>query len=107
MNFTKISRELLQSLKFRVMNDFDRNGFAGVSSPVPLIASNDDEGILVVIDGNRAELYAEDGCANFDCVDVCDNICDLPFKSQKQIKIEAEIEAMEKALENLKSQLAE
>ena len=74
MNFTRISRQLISSMDFRVMSDFDKNGFAGVESPVPLIAENEDEGILMVVDGQRAELYAYDGCANFECVDVCENI---------------------------------
>ena len=79
MNFTRISRELLSSMNFRVMSDFDKNGFAGVCSPVPLIADNDDEGILVVIDGDRAELYAYDGCANFECIDTVESVCELPY----------------------------
>ena len=77
MNYTKISRELLKSLDFKVMTDSDRNGFAGAMSPVSLIADNEDEGICVVIDGGRAELYAFDGCANFECIDICENICEL------------------------------
>lgn len=106
MNYTKISRELIASLNFRTFTKQDYYGFSGVSSPVPLIAENDAEGILMVIDGDVAELYAYDGCANFDCIDQCDDIRHLPFKSEKQLKIEAEIEAMEIALKNLKSQLA-
>ena len=78
MNYTKISRELLKSLNFKVMTDSDRNGFAGAMSPVSLIADNEDEGICVIIDGGRAELYAYDGCANFECIDYCDDICELP-----------------------------
>ena len=79
MNFTKISRPLLKSLNFKVMSDFDRNGFLGCESPVSLIADNEDEGICVVIDGNRAELYAYDGCANFEMIDTVENICELPY----------------------------
>lgn len=105
MNMTKISRELIKSLNFRVFTQNDYYGFSGVESPVPLIAENDDEGILMIIDGNYAELYAYDGCANFDCIDTCDNIRELPFKTEKQLKIEAEIKAMEKALAELKKTL--
>ena len=100
MNYTKISRELLKTLNFRVFDKNDYFGFSGVSSPIPLIAENDAEGILMIIDGDTAELYAYDGCANFECVDVCDNIRDLPVKSPVQIKIEklkaelAELELM-------------
>lgn len=74
MVLTKISRELLRSMDFRVFSNADYNGFAGVSSPVPLIADNEDEGICVVIDGARAELYCFDGCANFECVDFVEDI---------------------------------
>lgn len=74
MIYTKISRELMNSMNFRVMSDFEKNGFLGCESPVPLIAENDDEGIMMVVDGDVAELYAYDGCANFDLIDTCENI---------------------------------
>jgi len=79
MNFTLISRPLLKLIDFRVMSETDKYGFAGVESPVPLIGEIEDEGILVVIDGAHAELYAFDGCGNFDCVDTCENINELPY----------------------------
>lgn len=79
MKFTVISRPLLKTINFRVMSDFDKNGFAGVESPVPLIGEIEDEGILVVIDGAHAELYCFDGTGNFDCVDSCENINELPY----------------------------
>lgn len=96
MNYTKISRELLKTLNFRVFEKSDYFGFAGVSSPVPLIAENDAEGICVIIDGDYAELYAYDGCANFEMIDSVNNIRELPAKSAIQIKID-----------NLKRELAE
>lgn len=105
MNFTKISRELIKSLNFRVFTHQDYNGFCGVQSPVPLIAENEDEGILMIIDGNRAELYAHDGCANFEFLDACEDIIGLPYKSEKQLRIEAEIASMEKAIAALKLEL--
>lgn len=101
----KITRELLESLTFRVFTENDYYGFAGVQSPVPLIAENEEEGIVVVIDGDFAELYADDGCANFDCIDTCDNVRELMYKSPKQIAIEAEIATMEAALAALKETL--
>ena len=79
MKFTVISRPLLESINFRVMTETDKYGFAGVQSPVPLIGENEDEGILVVIDGAHAELYAFDGDGNFECVDSCENINELPY----------------------------
>lgn len=105
MNYTKISRELIKSLEFREMEDFDRQCFAGVESPIALIGDNEDEGILMVIDGGRAELYAYDGCANFDLIDTCEDIRSLPRKTEKQIRIEAEIAKMEEAIVALKNEL--
>ena len=61
MNMTKISRELMKSLTFRPFSKNDYYGFCGVSSPVPMIAENEDEGIMMIIDGDYAELYAYDG----------------------------------------------
>ena len=105
MNFTKISRNLISSLEFREFGPTDYFGFAGVESPIPLIAENDDEGICVIIDGEKAELYAYDGCANFDLIDSVESIRQLPVKSEREIKIEAEIAQLEKSLANLKAQL--
>jgi hypothetical protein len=105
MIYTKISRALLASMNFRPFEQTDYYGFAGVSSPCPMIGEVEAEGITVIIDGDYAELYAYDGCANFDCVDTCANIRELPFKTEKQLRIEAEIEAMEKSLAALKAEL--
>lgn len=90
----KITRDLLSSLEFRPFTKNDYYGFSGVSSPVPLIAETDK--ICVIIDGDTAELYSFDIDGSFDCVDVCDNIRDLPTKSAVQIKID-----------NLKRELAD
>lgn len=105
MNYTKISRELIASLSFREMDNFDIQSFNGVESPIALIGDNEDEGILMVIDGGRAELYSYDGCANFDCIDTCEDIRLLPRKTERELKIEAEIERMEKAIASLKNEL--
>lgn len=105
MNYTKISRELIKSLSFREFTQNDYYGFAGVNSPIPLIADKEDEGILMIIDGAYAELYAYDGDGAFDVVDTVDNINELPYKTEKQIRVEAEIAAMEEALANLKNEL--
>jgi len=100
----KITRELLESLTFRVFTKNDYYGFAGVQSPVPLISDNTD--VLVIIDGCYAELYANLN-GNGDADDVCDDIRELMYKSPKQIAVEAEIAAMEEALAKLKSSLTE
>jgi hypothetical protein len=105
MKMTKISRELLSSMTFRPFTQNDYYGFEGVESPVPLIAENEDEGICVIIDGDYAELYAFDGCANFDLIDQCDSIRELPIKTDKQIRIEAEIVKLQEAIGALKREL--
>ena len=98
----KITRELLESLTFRPFAKNDYYGFNGVQSPCPMIS--DDTNVLVIIDGDYAELYAnlnDTGEAD----DVCENIRELPYKTEKQLRIEAEIAVMEKALSELKSSL--
>jgi hypothetical protein len=70
-----IDREFLSSLTFRVMTEDDKQGFAGVQSPVPLIAEN--EYCLVIIDGDRCEVYGED--ADFGPEFVCEAISELPY----------------------------
>jgi hypothetical protein len=105
MLYTKISRLLIDTLEFRKFSTTDHFGFAGVSSPLPLIAENEDEGILMIIDGDTAELYAFDGSGGMDCVDVCDNIRELPYKTERELRIEAEIAAMEQSLAVLRETL--
>jgi hypothetical protein len=73
---TKFDREFFSSLKFRVFSPDDYYGFAGVTSPVPLIAENDD--YLVIIDGCYAEIYTTSGFENCDGPEVqIDDIRDL------------------------------
>lgn len=105
MNYTKISRELLKAIEFRPFEQHDYFGFSGVSSPVPMIGELESEGIVVVIDGDTAELYAFDGDGSADCVDVCDNIRDLPYKTEVQLAAEAEIAKLEASIEKLKTLL--
>ena len=70
-----IDREFLKSLTFRVMDEDDKVGFAGVQSPVPLIAENED--CLVSIDGDRCEVYGDD--SDFGPEFVCEAISELPY----------------------------
>lgn len=86
-NEMKITRSLLSSLNFRVFTKNDYFGFSGVESPVPLIAENDEKGICVIIDGNCAELYKFDIDGSFDCVDICENIRELPSDAEIKRKI--------------------
>ena len=105
MNYTKISRQLIESMNFRPFTKTDWYGFQGCESPMPFIAENDDEGILMIIDGDYCELYAADGDGSFEPIDTCDSIRQLPYKSPEQIAIEAEIKKMEDALAALKAKL--
>jgi hypothetical protein len=102
MKFTVISRELIKSLTFRPFDKTDYYAFSGVESPIPLIAENEDEGILMIVDGPIAELYADTGDGGYDCVDVCDDIRLLPMKSERERKIEI----LEKELAELKAMVA-
>jgi len=70
-----ISRKFLSSLNFRVMTESDKMGFAGVSSPVPLIAEYGSK-YLVIIDGCYAEVT---DCDELQLVDSCDDINELPY----------------------------
>lgn len=69
----KITREFLQNLNFKVMSEFDKQGFAGVQSPVPMIAET--EQYLIVLDGNYCEIYDENG----ELTDSCSDVCELPY----------------------------
>lgn len=90
----KISRRLLSQLTFRPFTKTDYYGFSGVSSPVPFIAETDK--IVVIIDGDSAELYEFDVDGTFECVDVCENIRELPSESE-----------VEKRIAQLKAELAQ
>ena len=50
-----VTREFLRSLVFRPFTAEDYYGFAGVQSPVPMIAETQER--LVVIDGVHCEVY--------------------------------------------------
>jgi hypothetical protein len=70
-----ITRDFLAGLSFRVMSETDKMGFAGVSSPVPLIAEFGDN-YLVIIDG----CYCEVSDVNeLEVVDTCDDIRELSY----------------------------
>ena len=70
-----ITRKFLSGLNFSVMTETDKMGFAGVQSPVPLIAEN--EYCLVIIDGDRCEVYGDD--SDFGPAEICDDISALPY----------------------------
>ena len=101
----KITRELIESLEFRVFTQNDYYGFSGVLSPVPLIAEGIRNGseFVVIIDGDYAELYVQE--YDEGAIDTCENIRELQYKTEKQLRIEAEIAKMEEALAALKAEL--
>ena len=70
-----ITREFLKTVQFRVMNESDKEGFAGVQSPVPMIGEVDN--FLVIIDGDRCEVYGED--SDFGPSDVCESVSNLSY----------------------------
>ena len=70
-----ITRDLLASLEFRVMDKNDRMGFMGCESPVSLIAEYGTK-YLVVIDGSYAEICDVE---ELQLVDSCDDIRQLPY----------------------------
>jgi hypothetical protein len=70
-----INRDFLAGLKFRVMTESDREGFAGCESPVSLIAEYGDR-YLVIIDGSYCEVS---DVFDLELVDSCDDIRELPY----------------------------
>jgi hypothetical protein len=75
MKVFMITRKFLASLDFTVMTENDKMGFAGVSSPVPLIAEYGDK-FLVIIDGCYAEVTDVE---SLELVDSCCDINELPY----------------------------
>jgi hypothetical protein len=67
-----ITKEFLENLEFRVFDHTDYYGFAGVQSPVPLIAEFEDK-YTIIIDGGVCQVY-DDEC---NMVDDCEDICNL------------------------------
>lgn len=75
MNF---DRAFFASLKFSVMTENEKMGFAGVQSPVPLIADSGD--FLVIVDGNYAEIYDAESIENCSGPSFqIENISELPY----------------------------
>ena len=70
-----ITRKFLAGLNFSVMTESDKMGFAGVTSPVPLIAEYGDK-FLVIIDGCYAEVTDVE---SLELVDSCDDIRELAY----------------------------
>jgi len=73
MTHPTITRAFLQSLRFKVMPERERQGFAGCSSPVPLIAEYGDK-YIVVIDGDYCEIVDAETITQ---VDICQSITNL------------------------------
>ncbi len=72
MNY--LTRAYLKSLTFKPFDDVMFEGFAGVNSPVPFYAEDGDE-YLVILDGDVAEVYDDNGFR----VDFCESVSKLPY----------------------------
>ena len=105
MSKIKITRELIAGFTFREFGPMDFMSFSGVESPIPLIAEDDDEGMMMIIDGDVAELYFYDGCANFELMDTCESIRALPRKSARELEIEKRIKNLKEELAALENEL--
>ena len=70
-----ITRKFLASLDFKVMDETDKMGFAGVESPVPLIAEFG-KNYLVILDGGYCEVTDVN---ELEVVDSCENVRELPY----------------------------
>lgn len=105
MSKIKITRELIETFKFRPFTQMDFQAFSGAESPCPMIAENDDEGMMMILDGDVAELYFYDGCANFELMDTCENIRALPRKSARDLEIEKRIKNLKEELAALENEL--
>lgn len=73
----KLTRELIADgrIAFRVFNSYDYDGFAGVTSPIPLIGEGTIDGVdvLIVIDGAYGEIYTSEN--DYECpTDQVENI---------------------------------
>ncbi len=66
MNY--LTRDYLASLPFKPFTPDMYEGFAGVTSPVPLFC--DDGDYLVIIDGVHAEMFDDEG----ELIETCDDI---------------------------------
>lgn len=76
----EITRDFLARLKFEVMTPWQRNGFAGLDSPVPLIAETEE--YIIVLDGDFCEVYGDpEADGSFEPVARCPNIRALPIPS--------------------------
>lgn len=98
----KITRELLKSVDLRPFSKNDYYGFE-VMSPIPMLAETEE--FVLVVDGSYAELYSFDADGCFEIMDQCADIRELPFKTDKQLRVEAEIAKMEEAINRLKAEL--
>ena len=100
----KITREALSSLEWREFGPMEYMMFAGVESPVPLIANTLDEmgnEWVVVLDGDNCEAFSEDGV----CVTYCQNVRELPRKTEKQARIEARLAELRREIDELEDEL--
>ena len=104
-----ITREFLANLPFRLFNDGDYLAFAGVESPVPMIAEveGDFESFIVIVDGDTAEMYVSNEDGAFDIVDAVECISELqygPTKDELIREARTKINELQATLRKLEAQ---
>lgn len=71
-----ITRKYLQGLEWRLFGSDDIWAFAGVESPVPLIATDEERNYIVVLDGSFVDIYDD----NMELVEQCFDISGLEYE---------------------------
>lgn len=100
----KITRESLASLEWREFGPMEYMTFAGVESPVPLVANFIDvDGVewVVILDGDKCEGFSE----GRDMMLFVENVRELPYKTEKQARIEARLAELRREIDELEAEL--
>lgn len=102
----KITREALAQLEWREFGPMEYMTFAGVESPVPLVANFIDvDGVewIVILDGDKCEAFSDDR----EIMLFCENVRELPRKTEKQRQIENRLADLKHEVAELEKLLAE
>ena len=102
----KITRESLASLEWREFGPMEYMTFAGVGSPVPLVANFIDvDGVewVVVLDGDKCEGFSDDR----EMMLFVENVRELPRKTEKQRQIENRLADLKYEVAELEKLLTE
>lgn len=100
----KITRESLASLEWREFGPMEYMTFAGVESPVPLVANFIDvDGVewVVILDGDKCEGFSDDR----EMMLFVENVRELPYKTEKQTRIENRLAELRREIDELEAEL--